>query len=411
MRPISDVRVATMTHADAGQSLEVHKEPLGPPTRGGEFHIPSLDGIRALSFMLVFVAHAGLGAIVPGGFGVTIFFFLSGYLITTLLRLEHSRTSHNSLRDFYLRRLFRIFPPFYTVLALALSLTALGLLPEALHFGSVLSQLAHATNYYFIFQDERGFPSGTVVYWSLAVEEHFYLVFPWIFILLQRGFPEQPRRQAFVLLALCALALCWRFILVFAYDARMERIYMGSDTRVDSILFGCVLALLGNPMFDPWRGSKALWTKALLPAGFGLLILSLTYRAAWFRETLRYSLQGLGLIPLFVVAIRYPEWGPVRLLNMRLVKRVGLLSYSLYLSHDVILSALHHRLPSIGPVLSGVLAFGLSLLVANAVLHWVERPSAHARKAWVQTTWLRPTSPQPVRPPAAQAQDTTSFSA
>src|ERR1700722_2069039 len=90
-------------------------------------YIPSLDGIRAISFFLVFFAHAGLGSIIiPGGFGVTIFFLLSGFLITTLLRLEFGRYRRISLGSFYLRRVLRILPPLYVVLALAIVLTSLG---------------------------------------------------------------------------------------------------------------------------------------------------------------------------------------------------------------------------------------------------------------------------------------------
>src|SRR5258708_20144236 len=80
-------------------------------TKRAPFHIPSLDGLRAISFFIVFVSHAGIDA-VPGGFGVTVFFFLSGYLITTLMRLEAGKTGNVSLRSFYLRRAFRILPPF-----------------------------------------------------------------------------------------------------------------------------------------------------------------------------------------------------------------------------------------------------------------------------------------------------------
>src|SRR5438270_10676355 len=80
------------------------------------FQIPSLDGLRAVSFMIVFLSHAGLGRFVSGGFGVTVFFFLSGYLITTLMRMEADKTGHVSLKLFYLRRAVRILPPFYIVL-------------------------------------------------------------------------------------------------------------------------------------------------------------------------------------------------------------------------------------------------------------------------------------------------------
>jgi peptidoglycan/LPS O-acetylase OafA/YrhL len=365
--------------------------------KGGEFHIPSLDGIRAISFMLVFVSHAGLGDIVPGGFGVTVFFFLSGYLITTLLRLERDRTSKNSLRDFYLRRAFRIWPPFYTILTFAIVLTTLGLLPEKLRWTSVLAQLCHVTNYWFVLRDTQGFPAGTVVYWSLAVEEHFYLAFPCLFILLRRRLDGRPRAQAAVLLLLCALVLAWRFALVFARHASADRISMASDTRIDSILFGCALALVGNPVLDAWRGSKNLWIRVLLPAGTLALIVSLTYRAPWFRETLRYTLQGLALVPFFVVAIRYPDWGPMRFLNLRFVRWIGLLSYSLYLCHQVILIVIQNHVLPANPVLGPIVALTLSVLFAAGVQRWIERPSARARRAWVTTPWLKP-APAPVAP-------------
>src|SRR5215467_9759259 len=84
------------------------------------FYIPSLDGLRGIALLLVFIAHAGLDKVVPGGFGVTVFFFLSGYLITSLLRLEADHKSgHISLADFYLRRVFRIWPLMYITVGIA----------------------------------------------------------------------------------------------------------------------------------------------------------------------------------------------------------------------------------------------------------------------------------------------------
>src|SRR5689334_10066848 len=80
------------------------------------FYIPSLDGIRAAAVGLVFLAHAGLNERVPGNFGVTVFFFLSGFLITTLLRMEFDKTGRISLKAFYPRRTLRILPPMYLVL-------------------------------------------------------------------------------------------------------------------------------------------------------------------------------------------------------------------------------------------------------------------------------------------------------
>jgi peptidoglycan/LPS O-acetylase OafA/YrhL len=83
----------------------------GRDQRGAPLHIPSLDGLRALSFLIVFLAHSGVSG-VPGGFGVTVFFYLSGFLITTLMRVEQENTGRVNLRHFYLRRALRILPPF-----------------------------------------------------------------------------------------------------------------------------------------------------------------------------------------------------------------------------------------------------------------------------------------------------------
>src|SRR4029077_21192748 len=149
-----------------------------------DLHIPSLDGLRALSFLIVFLAHAGLDRVVPGGFGVTVFFFLSGYLITTLMRIEAERTGKVSLKNFYLRRALRILPPFYIVFVAATIFGEIGFLrgdvrPRLL---PVALQAMHLSNYWIAAKGWSGIATGTGVYWSLAVEEHFYLLFPAIFL-------------------------------------------------------------------------------------------------------------------------------------------------------------------------------------------------------------------------------------
>jgi peptidoglycan/LPS O-acetylase OafA/YrhL len=363
--------------------------PQPGPRRPGEFHIPSLDGIRAVSFMVVFVAHAGLADRIPGGFGVTVFFFLSGYLITTLLRLEYEGTGRVSLRDFYLRRVLRILPPFYTVLALALALTATGLLAGQLRLWPVLSQLGHLANYWTIRHGADGTPAGTAVYWSLAVEEHFYLVFPCLFIFLQRWLPGRLRLQGRLLLGLCLAVLAWRLRLVMVDHVATDRTYLASDTRIDSILFGCALALGANPMMDPLRGSSALWRWLLLPLGLLLLLSTFLFRADWFRETLRYTLQGIGLTPLFVVAMREPRWWPFRWLNLPAVRHVGLLSYSLYLVHYVIIFFLEQHLPSWHWSARALPALAISLAIAQIIHRFIEKPCARLRRRLAHATWLK----------------------
>lgn len=345
------------------------------------FQIPSLDGIRAASFLIVFLSHAGLGGIVPGYFGLTLFFFLSGYLITTLMRIEFDRTGTVSLRQFYLRRVLRIFPPFYLVLVAAWLATASGALPQGtLTAKAMLWQAAHLTNYYIVEHGWwHGIAPGTWVYWSLAVEEHFYLVFPLLYLALRRRL-RTPRGQALGLLALCALVLAWRCWLIFVWEAPKDRTYVASDTRVDSILFGCLLAVWRNPVLDRDAFDPRRLARVWLPAGLALLVFSIVVRAHAFDQTLRYTLQGIGLYPFFAAAILLHDRGPFRLLNLAPVRYLGVLSYSLYLLHTAVLYGVDHRLAAWPTLARGLFALALLVGLATLIYRWVERPCAGARK-------------------------------
>lgn len=348
--------------------------------RPKNLHIPSLDGLRALSFFIVFMAHAGLTGIlpgIPGGFGVTVFFFLSGFLITTLIRVERQTTGRVSIRHFYMRRALRILPPFYLILLLACALTAAQVLPGDLRVGPVAAQALHVSNYWFIFQGGDGVPAGTVPYWSLAVEEHFYLIFPLLYLGLSRFLSR--RHQAAALWLLCGMVCVWRCALVLGAGVPEDRTYMASDTRFDSILFGCALAVGLNPVLDEPRGRDALWKWVLLPAGIALLFVTFLYRAPWFRETIRYTLQGIALTPVFVAAIRFPRWLPFRLLNAKPVAFLGVLSYTLYLGHQVALMGVHFWLPDLGRGKLALLSFAIALAVALAIHRFIEKPLARLR--------------------------------
>ncbi len=353
-------------------------------TKATALHIPSLDGIRALSFLLVFVSHCGLEDLVPGGLGVTAFFFLSGYLITTLMRMEYARNGRISLKHFWLRRSLRILPPFYLVLAVAYALPALaGTFSEA-NAWALLAQALHVTNFYIIEQGYAGFPanSGIGVYWSLAIEEHFYLVFPFLYIYLQqRGLA--PARQALVLALLCAAALAWRLTLAIGFDASQDRTYMGSDTRMDSILFGALLAIGANPMLDAHRGSTKVWAWILVPLAVAVLLASLLIRQDVFRETLRYTLQGLAFLLLFTAAIRFPQWPVFRWLNWKPLVFMGALSYSLYLVHFGVIYMVRDLAHLDSLLARGLLSLAISLAVSWLIYKLVEKPCAALRRRLV----------------------------
>ena len=343
------------------------------------FYIPSLDGMRAVAIVIVFLSHAGLSEIVPGLLGVTIFFFLSGYLITTLLRMELEKTGRIAFGQFYLRRTLRIFPPLYALLVVISILGLAGVL-GTIRWGAVAAEALQVSNFYLIKNGASNMPPGTDVLWSLAIEEHFYLLFPLLFVLLRKAVPSA-RGQVIIMLGGCAALLAWRFAMVSSMPTdhyRTLRIAHGTDTRIDSMLFGCAMAVWGNPAKD-----KPIWSElnlkyVLFPLGVALMLFTLR-GSDFFRDTLRFTLQGIALWPIFTAAILYPRWPVFVPLNWRPVKFIGAISYTLYLVHHVILSLfeMHLRAPH---WLLAILTAITSVIVATISYYGLERPCARLRK-------------------------------
>jgi peptidoglycan/LPS O-acetylase OafA/YrhL len=351
---------------------------MASPLPSAARHIPSLDGIRAVSFMLVFATHAGASTFISGDFGVTVFFFLSGFLITTLMRSEFDRNGSVNIRHFWLRRALRILPPFYLV-ALAATLMALILYPPGTVYAPAMTaELLFYANYWGIYGINREAP-GTGVVWSLAVEEQFYLLFPLLYISIQKL--RVPRSgQAWLLWGLCVLILAWRCALVMAMHSDSTRIYIATDTRVDSVLFGCALAVWNNPVLDEPTGSPGLWKFLLLPAALAALLICFLFQGTVFRETWYFSIQGAALTLVFIAAIRFHTWPLFRFLNWRPVVFIGTLSYSLYLVHDVLLRAVARLWPQSHAWQRAVISLAASIIAAWAINVLVERPCARLRK-------------------------------
>jgi peptidoglycan/LPS O-acetylase OafA/YrhL len=364
-----------------GAKEQVARESVDPAKSASSFHIPSLDGMRGAAFLLVFFGHALPAAFlrfVPPAFGVTVFFVLSGFLITTLLRKEFDRSKTIGLREFYLRRALRILPPFYIVLVLSSLLTAAGAVEGRVTLPAIGAYVLHAANYWHIFRGLDDIPGGTSVYWSLSVEEHFYLLFPMIYWGM-RHYRLSARHQFGVILSLCGAVLLWRLVLSGVYHADHERLYRASDTRVDAILAGCALAVYGNPMLDRSRLSTRTWQWVALPIGGVVLLLTSLIRQPLFQDAFKGSLQAAALIPCFVVAIRCPKWGPMRIFNTRIMTFFGLLSYGLYLSHRTILMLVENWITS-NLVLQVPIALGLAVAFCYGMYVLVESPLARMRK-------------------------------
>jgi len=351
----------------------------GPLLASSDKYVPELDGIRAIAVCLVVLAHYGLGFIVPGAFGVTLFFFLSGYLITTLLYAEFQSTSNISIPRFYLRRWLRLTPPLLVNITLAVmfcrfSRNAVG--GNTVPSGTILAALFYYTNYYDL---AWGLNPSVVIpfelFWSLAVEEHFYLIWP---LLLARNI-RHPRRLLLMLSTLCLVILLWRLIAHNHLGFSSAHTYMATDCRIDSILYGALLRVLLQTDLGP-AAVSILRGKPCRVLGFAALLSTFIFRDENFRETYRYSIQGVALIPLFTAILTdSPASIHRRILASSPIVLLGRLSYSIYLFHflartpgEVYFGSAFHP----GSVISGVI---FTLLISYGLLIVVERPIARLR--------------------------------
>lgn len=364
------------------------------------FHIPSLDGVRALAVSIVFLGHMyGMPSAFPGHVGVTIFFFLSGYLITTLLRREYERNGKISLRKFYLRRLLRIQPPAFLAIMVALLLGITGILAAEVSAQGVLAEVIQVTNYYLITTDSRsGLPPESSMLWSLAVEEHYYLIFPALLIVFFR-LSLGIRRIGWILVGIAVAIGLWRTVLVFS-GASFFHLYTGTDTRADSLLYGSAMALLINPMYRDSERAPARLTKMFIriaPLAAMLLGLSALIPARAFRFTVADVIQCLCLVAVFWWIIARPLSWAGCVLNQRVLARIGVLSFSIYLFHRMVIAVMVEIFDA--PVITdlreqlldletfariaavNLLAIPVTLLVAEAIYQWIEAPCAQIRRS------------------------------
>jgi len=355
-----------------------------PATAGsqphGAFTIPSLDGIRALAVLIVFVGHsATMPGPWPGHVGVTIFFFLSGYLITTLLRREYEKSARISLSKFYLRRALRILPPAYLAIAAGVIVGAIGLLPSTTTGWGVLAEVLNYTNYYLVFEGREGLPPETSMLWSLAVEEHFYLIFP-AFLIAMLWRKLNIRQIAYVLICACALAPVWRIVLVLQ-GQDFFRLYTSTDTRFDTLLFGAAMALLFNPALGdraPFGFSARTIGRVLVPTALVVFAASAVIDVPQFRLTVADSIQIICLVPIFWFVISQPTGWAGRILNNRWLAHIGVLSFSVYLFHRLAIAIMGEFIP-IEP-LADLAGFVLTIGVAEVVYRLVEIPLGRLRR-------------------------------
>lgn len=225
-------------------------------------YIPALDGLRAFAVLAVIAYHLGMQWAPGGLLGVTVFFVLSGYLITSLLLIEWDNTDTINLPQFWLRRVRRLMPAIVLVIVCTAALCVLldhSLLTKLRE--DMWAALLWVTNWWYIFQDVSyfdalGAPSPLTHFWSLAIEEQFYLIWPPLLLGLLSMHVKKPtvRRIVLGLAAVSALAMT----LLYNPAVDPSRIYYGTDTRVFSLLLGVWLAFIPPRDMSPARLAHAL---------------------------------------------------------------------------------------------------------------------------------------------------------
>ena len=293
--------------------------------------VPSLDGLRAISISLVLLGHF-VDKAIPGGLGVYVFFVISGFLITRLLLAEQAATGTVSLKMFYVRRICRLYPVIIVFAAFVILFDiALG---RPYNYLEPASALGYFANYLSVWLEAHGIERQMpfAVFWSLSLEEHFYILFPVAFVLLK----ADPIRLMLLVTLLCVGCLLLRLGEASMHPELLytQTFYVLSRSPPESIGFGVLLALacqIADGRKILLRLTQPLFVTVALTVILGCSLI----RDPWFRETWRYSLLGISIV-IIVSAVLFGEryrlihW----LLNTVVLRWIGQLSYSLYVWHE-----------------------------------------------------------------------------
>ena len=312
-------------------------------------HRPALDGIRAVAALLVVLFHSGVPGLSNGFVGVDVFFVLSGFLITSLLVRERLADGRIKLMAFYARRARRLFPAALTVLVVTAAAYQIVASPLAVlenRWGFVFAAV-YVSNWYFLAESqdyfaEDGSPSPVLHYWSLSVEEQFYLVWPVLFIGLFAIPVVRRKLGPWVLGVLAVGALAYSAWV--ATEGTMPA-YFGTFARAYQLIFGAALGLLafwvhrrrqeryGSP--DDAPPKRRIWSWAgwvFAPAG----LLILFWAASDFGPTFAWWVGIFGVIGtlLLLAGLELASDGPTaRVLASPVPRTLGKWSYSIYLWH------------------------------------------------------------------------------
>ena len=284
---------------------------------------PALDGIRAIAVIAVMLFHAYSWRFGGGWIGVDVFFVLSGYLITRLLRGELAASDKIALGPFYRRRFLRLTPPFLAMLVFVF--LAMSVIPGEINSRwSVAVAASYLMNWAILIQGLPVFPLGHT--WSLAAEEQFYLLWPVGLLAIRR------KPLPWVLLSIVAVS-AWKYYL-FAHGASWDRIYLGFDTRSTPILVGCVIGLI-----DLSNHAKSVlnyfWPVAVIA------LCAVAYAATGQNPVTLLWAPDVTALATAIIIVASTKGFLNRILIAKPLVFTGKISYGLYLWHLPLLYLIH----------------------------------------------------------------------
>lgn len=350
-------------------------------------YITGLDGIRAIAVIMVLAYHLKLALFKSGFLGVTVFFVLSGYLITGILISEVEEEGTIDLKNFWLRRIRRLVP---AVMSMAVVIIFVSAVVNRIIFTKgckdFLASVLGFNNWWQIFNkvsyfEAAGVPSPFTHCWSLAIETQFYLIYP-LFLLgiyklaKSRGEGRAKRGLLFagvtLLLALISVIL---MIALFNPQQDASRVYYGTDTRAFSLLFGALLAILWEYRMVPRRLSASV-NMVLGSVSFAvLLVMTIAINGSsnfWYRGG---QFFGTILTVLMVYAVSGRKTWLSRFLSNPVLKWIGDRSYSIYLWHYPIILLISKGIKASWWIT--LIEIVLSVVLAELSYRFIETPIRH----------------------------------
>jgi peptidoglycan/LPS O-acetylase OafA/YrhL len=370
----SDVRPSTVV-----PSIEPAAAIGNSEVRASGPHVSGLDGIRAVAVIGVLAFHAGVSGFGGGLLGVDIFFVLSGFLITSLLLGEWSKTGTVSFRRFYERRARRLLPGLLLLVLLVAAYAQWFAETDTLSTlrGDALSTILYVANWRFIFSGQSYFvhfgpPSPLLHTWSLAVEEQFYLVWPAVALFVMRRRGKRGLAAAATILMVASAALT--FVLLHQ-GVSVSRLYYGTDTRTQELMAGALLAVVAPAIT---RNARAWRWPVTVLGGLGALFLLWALHGVSGQGNFLYEggflLVAVASAAVVLVVVVVPRALMARFLGWGVLGYVGRISYGLYLYHYPIFLMIDSQHSGLSGSALLVVRLGVTLAAAVVSYYGIEMP-------------------------------------